>query len=280
MRRLIELCRPLCVVWCVLVLGSAAPLAEAICDPSKPVASDPWDRYHERGGNRCEGVYGEQPVSGDIVGEIASFTLGPPRYELEPTPLTLAWPDAAEGPVRLRAVALREDLLYQMDAVQPPGTFAFAWPSEVLVHRKIGPQELGVRAWVVRPLLGRVRPLHLPLTVRQGDAASGAETDPGGGAERYVMVVVPGAALRKLEVALDRVIGTDEVATAPGEAREALEELKPYSDLGRGHYAANTAFPFALPVLSQVGTYRLRLRAEREDGEPDTESFWFMHAVP
>jgi hypothetical protein len=280
MRRLIELWRSLCVVWCLLVLGSAAPLAEAICDPSKPVASEPWDRYHERGGNRCEGVYGEQPVSGDIIGEIASFTRGPPRYALDPTPLILAWPDTVEGPVRLRAVALREDLLYQMDAVQPPGTFAFAWPSEVLMHRKIGPEELGVRAWVARPLLGRERPLHLPLTVRQGGPPSGADADTGIAAERYVMVVVPGAALRKLEVALDRVVETDEVATPPGEARETLEELKPYSDLGRGHYAANSAFAFALPVLSQVGTYRLRLRAEREDGEPDTESFWFMHAAP
>jgi hypothetical protein len=280
MTRLIELFRPLWVVWCPLVLGSAAPLAGAICDPSKPVASEPWDRYHERGGNRCEGVYGEQPVSGDIIGEIASFTRGPPRYELEPMPLTLAWPDAVEGPVRLRAVALREDLLYQMDAVQPRGMSSFAWPSDVLVHRKIGPEELGVRAWVVEPLLGRARPLHLPLTVRQGDRASGAETDAGSGAERYVMVVVPGAALRKLEVALDRLIETDEVATPPGEAPETLEELKPYRDLGRGHYAANSAFAFALPVLSQVGTYRLRLRVEREDGEPDTESFWFMHAAP
>jgi hypothetical protein len=92
-------------------------------------------------------------------------------------------------------------------------------------------------------------------------------------------VVVPGAALRKLEVALDRVIVADGTAT-PGDAPEMLEELKPYRDLGRGHYAANSAFAFALPVLSQVGTYRLRLRAEREDGEPDTESFWFMHAAP
>jgi hypothetical protein len=276
MTRLIELFRPLWVVWCPLVLGSAAPLAGAICDPSKPVASEPWDRYHERGGNRCEGVYGEQPVSGDIIGEIASFTRGPPRYEVKPTPLTLGWPDTVEGPVRLRAVALREDLLYQMDAVQPQGTSSFAWPSDVLVHRKIGPEELGVRGWVVRPLLGRARPLHLPLTVRQGDLASTASSE----AERYVVVVVPGAALRKLEVALDRVIMADEGAAPPSEASQALDELKPYRDLGRGHYAANSAFPFALPVLSQPGTYRLRLRAEREDGEPDSESFWFMHVVP
>ena len=257
------------IVVCLLtVLGDARPV-QAICDPSRPIERSPWDRYHERGGNRCEGVYGEQPVSGDIIGEIASFTRGAPRYELEATPLTVSWPETVEGPVLLRAVALREDLRYQMDAVPPAGTSSFVWPSDLLVHRKIEPHELGIRAWAVQPLLGRPRPVHLPLTVHQGDRMPGAE--------RYVVVVLPGAALRKLEAAVDRVIVADGEA---GEAAQTLEVLTPYRDLGRGYYAANTPFRFALPVLAEAGSYRLRLRAEREDGEPDTESFWFAHVAP
>ena len=271
---LLKLCRHVGLTACMLVISGDAPPAQSICDPSKPIATDPWDRYHERDGDRCEGVYGEQPVSGDIIGQIASFTLGRPAYELDLTPLTLEWPSAVEGPVQVRAVALREDLLYQMDTVRPAGTSSYAWPSEVLVHRKIGPDELGVRAWVEQTLLGRSRTLHLPLSVGGGGPAAEAE--------RYWLVVVPGAPLRELEVAIDRVKAADETASpASGAATRQVQEIVPYHDFNRGYYAATRPFRFALPVISEPGNYRVRLRAERDsDGELDTESFWFLHVAP
>ena len=271
---LIEFSRHLCFIACSLAAGSTASLAQGICDPSKPIASEPWDRYQERAGNRCEGVYGEQPVSGDIIGEIASFTLGKPLYELKATPLTLEWPTGVEGPVHLRAVALREDLLYQMDALGPADTSSFEWPSDLLVHRSIEPDELGVRAWVVDTLLARPRPLHLPLSVRQGALVPEAQ--------RYWLVVVPGAPLAKLEVGLDLLSTADEAnSEQPEEAAVKLEQVMPYRSLGQGYYAARRAVRIALPVLAQAGRYRLRLRAERDrDGELDTESFWFVHVVP
>jgi hypothetical protein len=271
---LIESARHFCFIACSLAVGSTAALAQDICDPSKPVASDPWDRYHERNSNRCEGVYGEQPVSGDIIGDIASFTLGKPLYELKTTPLTLEWPTEVEGPVHLRAVALREDLLYQMDAVGSAGASSFEWPTDLLVHRSIEPDELGVRAWVVETLLQHPRALHLPLSVRQGALVPEAQ--------RYWLVIMPGAPLRKLEVGLDLLNTADEVsAEQPGEAEMKLEEVTPYRSLGQGYYAARRAVRIALPVLAQPGNYRLRVRAERDsDGELDTESFWFAHVVP
>lgn len=270
---LIGLCRHLALAVCLLVTAGGAA-AQSICDPSKPIATDPWDRYHERDGERCEGVYGEQPVSGDIIGQIASFTLGRPAYELDLTPLTLEWPRTVEGPVQVRAVALREDLLYQMDTVRPAGTSSYAWPSEVLVHRKIGPDELGVRAWVEQTLLGRPRTLHLPLSV--GGNGPAAE------AGRYWLVVVPGAPLRELEVAIDRLKTTDEAAApASGAGTRQVQEIVPYHNFNRGYYAAKRPFRFALPVISEPGNYRVRLRAERDsDGELDTESFWFLHVAP
>jgi hypothetical protein len=85
---MIELSHQIILIICLLMAASAA-LAQTICDPSKPIASDPWDRYHERYSHRCEGVYGQQPVSGDIIGEIASFTFGKPAYKLDLTPLML-----------------------------------------------------------------------------------------------------------------------------------------------------------------------------------------------
>ena len=270
----IDFSRHLCIIMCSLAAGTTAALAQSICDPSKPIASDPWDRYHERDGNRCEGVYGQQPVSGDIIGEIASFTLGKLFYELEAKPLTLEWPTGVEGPVHLRAVALDEDLLYQMDALPPAGAFSFEWPSDLLVHREIEPHDLGVRAWVVETLLEHPRPLHLPLSVRQGALVP----EP----ERYWLVVLPGAPLRKLEVGLDLLSTAAEVSAGqPDEAEVQLEEIKPYNSLGQSYYAARRAVRIALPVLSQPGNYRLRLRAERDsDGELDTESFWFLHVAP
>ena len=264
----------------LLIGGAVAVPAQSLCDPSKPIALTPWDRYHERAGARCEGVYGEQPVSGDIIGAIASFTLGQPAYELDLRPVKLQWPDAIDGPVQVRAVGLREDLLYQMDTLRPAGTSSYVWPSEVLVHRKIQPDEIGVRVWVERTLLGRPRALHLPLRVGQDEAAAaGGAVE---AAERYWLVVVPGAALRKLEVAISRLKTAGAAATTSLDAGAwPLQEVVPYHDFDRGYYAAKRPFRFALPLLSDPGYYRLRLRAERDrDGEPDTESFWFVHVVP
>jgi hypothetical protein len=280
-KRSIELVGRLGVILCWCLGGSAAALAQSVCDPSKPVEQIPWDRYHERDGYRCEGVYGQQPVSGDIIGEIASFTLGRPHYDLDSTPLTLAWPSAVEGPVHLRAVALREDLLYQMDAEPPAGASSLEWPSDVLAYRKIEPADLGVRAWVVETLLGRPRPLHVPLSVGQGEPAPEPE-ELAPGSDRYWLVIVPGAPLSTLEVAIDR-LGPAEAAsdTPPGGTADKLREITPYLSLNRSYYAAKRAVRFALPVLAEPGTYRLRLHAERDsDGEPDSESFWFAHVVP
>ena len=275
--RAVGLCRHLGILVCLLAGSTVAPLAQSVCDPSKPTASDPWDRYHERDGDRCEGVYGEQPVSGDIIGEIASFTLGKPAYQLDLTPLTLEWPGPTPGPVQVRAVALREDLLYQMDTVRPAGASSYAWPSDVLAYRKIEPDELGVRAWVEQRLLGRARPLHLPLRVGQGGGDTGVEALP-----RYWLVIVPGAPLRSLEIAVDRLEAVaGEASAEPGGGVGTLREVIPYQSLNRGYYAAKRAVRVALPVINDPGNYRLRLRAERDgDGELDGESFWFAHAVP
>jgi hypothetical protein len=270
-QRSTEWCQRLSISAWLLLCISAAASAQSPCDPSKPIEINPWDRYHEREGDRCEGVYGVQPVSGDILGEIASFTLGKLQYQLDPRPLVVEWPSGVGGPVHLRAVALREDLLYQMDAVRSADTSSFEWPSDILVYRKIEPAELGVRAWVDATLLDQTRPLHVPVSVRQNGPAPDAS--------RYWLVVVPGAALRKLEVAIDRLSAADAGASAP--PAQKLQEVMPYESLQRTYYAAKRAVRFALPVLPEPGNYRLRLHAERDgDGESDIESFWFAHVVP
>ena len=267
-------CRRLSISAWLMLCATAPASAQSPCDPSKPIEVDPWDRYHERDGDRCEGVYGQQPVSGDILGDIASFTRGKPQYQLDAKPLIVEWPSEVGGPVHLRAVALRDDLLYQMDAVRSADASPFEWPSDILVYRKIEPAELGMRAWVVATLLGQPRPLHVPVNVRQDGPAPAAE--------RYWLVVVPGAALRKLEIAIDRLSADDGAAVAPAEgAEQKLREVMPYASLQRTYYAAQRAVRFALPVLPEPGNYRLRLHAERDgDGESDTESFWFAHVVP
>jgi len=273
----IELPRSLCIIICSLVAGGTPSLAQSICDPSKPIATDPWDSYRQRTAYRCEGVYRDQPISGDIIGQIASLTVGKPSYQLDPTPLRLEWPSAVEGRVYLRAIALREDLRYQMDAAPPAGASSFVWPTGILLDRKIEPEQLGIRAWVVETLLGRPRPLHLPLRVRQGDLAGEAER----GAEQYWLVVVPGAVLRKLEFAIDRLRATDAAAGEQSDAiTEELAEIAPYRDVNRQPYPAKRAVRFPLPALAEPGNYLLRLRAEREDGAPDTDSLWFAHVVP
>jgi hypothetical protein len=243
----------------LLPAASGGPLAAPACDASKIVLNRP-DGYRERG-ERCEGVYAQLPVGGDLVA-VVSFTDGRAAFDLRQGPIRLEWaPGAAPSGLRIRAVSLRRGLHYQMDTILPPGSASFTWPTDVLVMQQLQAGEIGVRGWSDEGLCGRRDlPLYVPLRLRQGDAAA-AEGRP-------ELLVVPGFDLRRLEAALERV---------DAEGRAAA--LGPPADLGRTSYPAGRPIVIRPPLPPEPGTYRIRLDLERRsDGLRFTDLVCFHHA--
>jgi len=242
-----------------LLPAAAGPLAAPACDASKIVLDRP-DGYRERG-ERCEGVYAQLPVSGDLLA-VVSFTRGPAAFDLRQGPIRLEWPaQAAPSGLRIRAVSLRRGLHYQMDTALPPGSTSFTWPTDILVMQQLQAGEIGVRAWADEGSCGRRDlPLHVPLRFRQGDAAAVAE--------RPELLIVPGFDLRRLEAVLERV-DAEGRATALGSP----------ADLGRTSYPAGHPLVIRPPLPPEPGTYRIRLGLERRsDGLRFTDLVCFHHA--
>jgi len=234
--------------------------AQTFCDPDKPIVEDRSDGYRNRG-DRCEGVYAQQQVSGGFL-EIASFTLGAVEYSLGEGALTLAWPaQAADQPVQIRAVSLRRNLHYQMDTRRQSGAASFEWPTDVLVQRRLPPDELGIRAWTELAWGRGAKELHLPLGVHQEATQAPASL--------YHLVVMPELSLGGLAASLERLEDDDELATVISDA-----------DLG-SFYPAKEAITVELPLPDEPGIYRLRLMAMPEDGGLQVSTFvWFQHPGP
>lgn len=234
-------------------------LAVPACDASKIVLDRP-DGYRERG-ERCEGVYAQLPVSGDLL-SVVSVTRGRAEFDPSRGPIRLEWAaQAAPTGLRIRAVSLRRALHYQMDAALPPGSASFTWPTDILVMQQLRTGEIGVRGWSEAGGCGRRDlPLHVPLRFRQAEGeASAARTE---------VIIVPGFDLRRLEVALERV---DEAGRAGA--------LGPPADLGRTSYPAGSPIVIRPPLPPEAGIYRLRLGLEhRGDGLRFTDLVCFHHA--
>jgi hypothetical protein len=255
-RTIVRIGTGIALLW---VLAVWPATAQTFCDPSKPIVEHHSDGYRDRN-DRCEGVYGRQPVSGGFL-EIASFSLGDVEYHLKGEALTLAWPaKASDQPVQIRAVSLRQNLHYQMDTRRPTGTTSFKWPTDLLLQLELEPGELGVRAWTDFAWGHSARELHLPLGIHQGG--------PEGGASQYYLVIMPELALGGLKGGLERLEG-DEFASVFQD-----------SDLG-GFYPAKKAISVKIPIPDQPGIYRLRLIATPDGGGPAASTFvWFQHPGP
>ena len=238
-------------------LAGAPASAQTFCDPSKPIVDHRSDGYRERG-DRCEGVYVRQEVSGGFL-DIVSFSLGEVTYRLDGDALRLAWPaKPADQAVQIRAVSLRRNLHYQMDTRRPAGSTSYVWPTDLLLQLGLRPGELGVRAWTDLAWGRGAKELHLPLGVHQGE--------PEDGASPYNLVVMPELSLGSLRASLERLEDEDRLTT-----------VFPEVDLG-GFYPAKEAITLEIPVPEEPGIYRLRLIATADGGGPPVSTFvWFQH---
>ena len=242
----------------LLIVSGTSTYSQGICDPTKPIVND-GDRYRLRdNGDRCEGIYGEQPVGGDVIRDIVSFTRGELRYEIDAEkPLTIEWSVSPDQPLRLRAESVKEDLLYQMDTQRAPEPRIYDWPISLLVQHRIKPADLALRGWIPRSIGGRSRSLHLPLSVRQGDIVPRLDA--------YVVGVVPEVNLIELKVVVEQ-LGDD------GRPTDRVWE-RTYSKT----FPNFQAIRFGLPPPSEPGIYLLRVIGKATDNHQGTELFWFQH---
>jgi len=141
-------------VFLVSAFASAILIAEGSafanpCDETlSPSPTSGPDGYVERaGGERCEGMY-VSPVSGTPV-ELVSLTRGQLSYDAAHAIVVRVSLDAApsNGGAHLRAVGIPDGLYYQMDA-DLVGNRAIGWPvGDVLLRRRITPDQVGIYAF-------------------------------------------------------------------------------------------------------------------------------------
>lgn len=120
-----------------------APAADTTCAPLAPERSDLGYKHL---GNRCEGFYLPQ-LSGTL--QVVSFTLSDQLDFTwhEGTTLVVRPVTVVERPLNLRAVSLRRQVFYRMDAVVDRNEF-LSWPiSPYLYQRNIRPNQIGVYGW-------------------------------------------------------------------------------------------------------------------------------------
>jgi hypothetical protein len=229
----------------------------ATCDPYLvPSPGNPLG-YRLRG-ERCEGLYVLQ-VAGSGGLSVTGFTevavaLDIPREE----PLVLNWSSPEPLPARLRAVSLRRQLYYRMDATTLPTERTFRWPTDVLGSLALTGQELAVAGWIDLPLRDRVEQVYIPL--RWGPNRTGHS------AGHYEVIVVPGTELEEVFVTL---------TTVDGEPGAFLMRNEP---LGYVFYPEQRPIRVKLPRLHQAGVYHLRITALHRRGGSSSTALHFYHA--
>jgi hypothetical protein len=230
----------------------------APCDPALvPTAADPWG-YRVRG-DRCEGTYA-QPVGGTPL-IVASFTQRFAAFDPDSTAsLTVRWPAADSGRVRLRAIALRRRTYYRMDAERPASAGEWEWPANLLAALELERPELGVMAWTHRLEGDTERDVLLPLRIDRGEATDSADD--------YALVVVPQVELTEVWVSISRM-------DADGMPVEWLRDEEP---LGYGYYPADGAIEIAIARPARPGLYRVQLGARIRAGGSLATEFWFQRA--
>jgi hypothetical protein len=156
------------------VEGFAPAAAESLCNdvPTIPGAIGYQPRHNAE---RCEGFY-RQEVAGTL--EFLSLVNGPINYDLVSDKiLTVSAPALRElqnSQLFLTARALQAGTNYRMDAVISPSG-KFMWPlNEVLAPAKLGPDSIGVVAWI-KQALGKY---YVPVSVVPENVAASAPRPP------------------------------------------------------------------------------------------------------
>jgi hypothetical protein len=251
----------------------AAPCVAAPGAQRESVADDPCDSRlipqkgdplaYTRRGDRCEGLYVlEVAASADL--SLVAFTAAVPSFTLKAEDqLHLNWPHVpGKSATRLRAVSLNKQVYYRMDAVRPPGTDKFEWPTDVVAKLNLRNRDVGILGWVQQTLGEKETVVYVP--VRVATSPDARATGP------YVVQVIVGAEVAEVYVTL----------TTLGQDGREGKILRGEEPLGYGFYPADRPITVTLSGLPAAGLYRVRLGAVLKTGGAANKSFVFYHPGP
>jgi hypothetical protein len=137
----------LLTLFLALSLSNSTLVARAGDTPCAALAPERSELGYRRLANRCEGFYLPQ-LSGTL--RVVSFTVSDALAFTwnQGTVLRVIPVTPADHPFNLRAVSLRPNVFYRMDAVVP-GHESLSWPiSPYLYQRNLKPDQIGVYGWV------------------------------------------------------------------------------------------------------------------------------------
>jgi len=210
-------------------------------------------------GDRCEGIYVQQ-VGGTVL-VVASLTESFEEYDFTSgADLVIEWTAPLDRTVRLRAQGIKRDLYYRMDAVRPPASHSYRWPSDVLAAQHIARGDIGVVGWIRHSLAGVDRDVYLPLRISQhhSRAVAGA----------YDLVLFPTVALKEVYLTLASV----------GQNGLPNKTIKHGEPLGYGYYPAERPVKIRLANVGDAGIYYIEIGAELASGGSASLTHWIYYA--
>ena len=242
----------------LLAVTLAGPLSAqpGHCDPGLRPPEDDFYGYRLRG-DRCEGIY-VKDVAGTAL-QIVSLTES--VEDFNPTAgknLLVQWTAPAEAAVRLRALALRPGLYYQMDSLRPAGNASYGWSPNFLRELKLKKGELGLLAWASQRTGDGERRVYLPLRISQ--LAAPTRTS------RYSVVVRPEVAVNDLYLSLAK-----DRDGRPGPAVVTDQPIK------HGYSPAGEVIAISIPALTAPGVYYLEIGATLKAGGSSVARLWLYH---
>jgi hypothetical protein len=238
-------------------LSRPLPAAESHCDPDLRSPKDDFYGYKLRG-DRCEGIY-VKDVAGRAL-QVVSLTESVEDFDPAVAKnLLVEWTAPGDAAVRLRALALRHGLYYQMDSTRPAGSASYSWPPNFLRELKLKKGELGLLAWTSQHAGNGERRVYVPLRISQQAAPTRSPS--------YKVVVRPGVALDDLFLSL---------AVVERDGRPGAFVLKD-QPLKHGYYPAEEVIMISIPALLTPGVYYLEIGATLKAGGSSVVGLWFYH---
>lgn len=256
-RCVISLAGSIPVAAVVLVTAASLVAQDSVCEPDLLTRAEGPLGYRLRG-DRCEGLYA-RPVAGTSLYVISLTEYFEDFDPLAAEPLHVAWSAPDTGQLRLRAEGTERLLYYRMDAVSPPGSSQFEWPTGVLGAQRITRDSLGIVAWTNLPVGGVERDVYVPLSISQ-------RTPPARCGE-YVLLLWTGLRLREVYVTLGRADSSGAVVTL----------VRDNEPLSLGYYPAEWPIRVELNDLAESGIYLLKIAADTRDGATRSIEHWIYH---